>query len=285
MYTLEAESIWLLNLPNGERFDASGLLRIGTNQLLTINDRGPSLYEVILHAGGGEADLQRLPGVFEPVQLEAWAAEKTGRYDSEGIARDDSGRLYICEEADRWILRCDPKRGRVERLGIDWSPVRRYFSSDRNASFEGIAIGGKRMYVANERQTGRIIEVDLATLKVTGSFSVGASGRQARDVHYSDLSWHGGRLFALLRESHCVLEIDPETHRVEAEYSFAGMELERHAMYRTFLPVGLMEGLAVDDDWIWLVTDNNGLPRAANFRDIRPTLFRCRRPESGETSP
>jgi hypothetical protein len=43
----------------------------------------------------------------------------------------------------------------VERLNVDWSPVEKYFSSDRNAAWEGIAIHGSTMYVANERKKGR----------------------------------------------------------------------------------------------------------------------------------
>jgi hypothetical protein len=40
-----------------------------------------------------------------------------------------------------------------------------------------------------------------------------------------------------------------------------------------------MEGLAVNRDFIWLATDNNGLGRMRYPKDLRPTLFRCRRPD------
>ena len=43
------------------------------------------------------------------------------------MARDDDGRLYLCDERDRWIVRGDPRSGQVERLSIDWRPVKRYF--------------------------------------------------------------------------------------------------------------------------------------------------------------
>ena len=39
-----------------------------------------------------------------------------------------------------------------------------------------------------------------------------------------------------------------------------------------------MEGLAVDARHIWLVTDNNNLPRERYPEDRRPTLFRCPNP-------
>ena len=45
------------------------------------------------------------------------------------------------------------------------------------------------------------------------------------------------------------------------------------------LPVGIMEGLAISEDSIWLVTDNNGDPRGRHGNDIRPTRVRCARPD------
>ena len=48
-----------------------------------------------------------------------------------------------------------------EVLPIDWTSVKRFFDSkDSNASFEGVAVGGDTLYVANERQLGQIITVD-----------------------------------------------------------------------------------------------------------------------------
>jgi hypothetical protein len=41
-----------------------------------------------------------------------------------------------------------------------------------------------------------------------------------------------------------------------------------------------MEGLAVDRDYFWLCTDNNGLSRKKYPGDTRPTLFKCRRPDA-----
>jgi hypothetical protein len=277
--TLKAEHIWQLNLPGGERFDASALAFTAAGDLLTLSDRGPAIYKIQFLPNTNAADLVQVPTCFTPAQLQPFAREKTDRYDSEGMAIDQEGRIYICEEADRWILRCDPGRGTVERLPIDWAPVRKYFDSfDRNASFEGIAIGQGRLYVANERQLGRIIVVDLASLHILGDFAPRPSTSNARDIHYSDLSWWDGVLYALLRESRCVLAVDPADHHVLAEYDFKEMERDPEVIYRSIYPTGQMEGLAVTADYLWLVTDNNGCGRVKYPQDIRPTLFKCRRP-------
>ncbi|MBU6401125.1 MAG: hypothetical protein KGS61_12460, partial [Verrucomicrobia bacterium] len=100
-------------------------------------------------------------------------------------------------------------------------------------------------------------------------------------VHYSDLCWFDGALFVLLRECHVVLEVNPASHRVLAEFDYAAMENAPEAAYYTLYhyPMGTMEGLAVSRDCFWMVTDNNGLGRIRYPRDLRPTLFRCPRPD------
>src|SRR5882762_2820162 len=142
-YELKAGQSWLLNLSNSQRFDASGLLLLTNGDLLTLSDRGPTLYRIQFRANSEAADLITISNVFTPAQLRKYAREKFSYYDTEGLAQDGLGRFYVCEEANRWVLRYDPASEEVERLDIDWTPVKKFFSSDRNASFEGIAIGGK----------------------------------------------------------------------------------------------------------------------------------------------
>jgi glutamine cyclotransferase len=96
------------------------------------------------------------------------------------------------------------------------------------------------------------------------------------------LCWFDGALYALMREDHVILKINPATHRVLAEYNFAAMENDREVAYYKVVPLvtGVMEGLAVNKDYFWLCTDNNGLGRKKYPRDTRPTLFQCRRPDA-----
>jgi hypothetical protein len=279
-FTLAAESFWLLEPPAKERFDASGLLLLPDGALLAVNDRHAGLYRIQFRPGTNVAALAALPGCFTAAQLAPFARAKTGRWDCEGIARDDAGRLYLCEEANRWILRWDERAQTVEPLAIDWAPAKSYFTTtDSNASFEGIAIGGGKLYVANERQRGRIIVVDLATLKVERHFQVSYSASRAFDTHYSDLCWHDGVLWVLLRESSALLKVDPLKEIVLAEFSYRDLERRKEVIYTGRYPTGIMEGLAVDDEFIWLITDNNGEARWSAPGDTRPTLFKCRRPD------
>ena len=284
-FQLVLEQAWQLNAPGNERFDASGLLVLPNGDLLTLNDRGASLFRIEFLPGVNSANLVPVTNCFTALQLAGFAPQKHGRYDCEGIGRDEQGRLYICEEDNRWILRFDPATQKVERLEIDWKPVRKYFNSrNANASFEGVAVGGNHLYVANERDKGRIVVVDLATQRVIDDFTVGTKRWLTSDVHYSDLCWFDGALYALLREKQVVLKVNPESHAILAEYDFREIEESREFAYHTRSGTGVMEGLAVTKDAIWLATDNNGLSRKRHPQDARPTLFKCVRPDGAGKS-
>lgn len=278
-YSIQADAYWRLNLPDREPFGASGLVRTSSGDLLAVHDRGTELFRIEFGSQTNVADLVMDLRCFTDRQVEPAIKGKPHTFDAEGLALDEAGRLYVCDEADRWVLCGDPKQGRVERIGIDWSAVRQFFSdSDRNASFEGIAVHGDRLYLANERSRGRIIVVDLPARKAVDSFVVRSSSDFLWDVHYSDLSWHDGSLWVLLRESRAILRVEPESHRVLAEYDFSSIERVPEHEYRLRVPLaGVMEGLAVDDQHFWLVTDNNNLGRVQDPKDTRPTLFRCPR--------
>ncbi len=279
-YTLAAEKVWQLNLPGGQRFDASGLLLRKNGDLFTVSDRGAGFYKIKFLETTNAADLICLTNYFTEAQLMPFTREKVDRYDCEGIAEDSRGRIYYCEEANRWILRFDPKTKKVERLPIDWSPVQKYFHpTDRNASLEGIAIGDGKLFVANERQEGRIIVLDSKTLKILDDFTVRPTKTTMQDIHYSDLCWFDGSLYAILRENRVIVKIDVKKHQVLAEYSFHAMEQADELAYRTTYPTSTMEGLVVDKKYFWLVTDNNGWGRKKFPKDTRPTLFKCRRPD------
>jgi len=276
-YGLHPDRVWMLNAPGHAQFDVSGLLRTRDGRLLAISDMRPTLYRIVFGPSDTTGRVVRVPGSFPFRKVMAFGPPLEGKYDCEGLAQDDQGRFYLCEERHRWILRWDPAHGRVDRLEIDWSPVKKFFSADPNASFEGVAVGDGRLYVANERQSPRIIVVDLATLEVVDDFEVRPKAPSLFGLlHYSDLAWWRGRLYVLCRQRRAVLAVSPTTHAVLAEYDYRAAE--KHLGYATQWPAGIMEGLAVDASGLWLGTDNNGEGHAQAPRDRRPTLLHCKWP-------
>jgi len=277
-HRLIADQVTVLNLPDNRQFDASALLHLDSGELLTLRNQIDSiLYRIDFLPGGKEANLVPFNDCFQKDALRALSGDEHA-FDCEGIARDEQGRFYICEERRRSIFRCDPRTGLTERLPIDWSSVKDYFSPiDSNASFEGIAIGKGKLYVANERSSAVIIEVDLASLKVKGHFVVQPTKSSFFGLHYSDLCWFEDQLWVLCRQHRVILKVDPRTHYVLEEFDYR--DIEESLGYRTGLPAGIMEGLAVSKDEIWIATDNNGAARGRTGHDIRPTLVRCKRPD------
>lgn len=275
-YVLEPELVLPLQPPSPMRFDASALLW-HDGGLLTLRDQEPTLYRIAIQPGASTASLVAWTNCFSPEPLKRLGPGGRLELDCEGLAQDTEGRLYLCDEVHRWILRCDPRTGHVERLAIDWTPVTRYFRGDRNASFEGLAVGKGRLYVANERSAPVIIVVDLASLKVVEHFVVIPRKASLWGTHYSDLGWWGDRLYVLCRQHQVVLEVDPGSHAILAEFDYAAAE--DRLGYGTLGLVGLMEGLAVHGEYFWLVTDNNGLARQGTRGDTRPVLLKCPRPD------
>lgn len=283
MQTLKWERTWALVPPDGNRFDASALLRLADGTLLTVNDKQAGVYRIEGLDEGAVARLALVPDVFTKASLDTASGQTARAYDLEGLAIDDQGRLYVCDEISRNIFRFDPQTRKTERLATDWSPVRKWISEDGNASWEGLAIGDGELFVANERNVGRIVVVSMSTWSVRRTFSAAPPDRPARDIHYSDLCWNANRLWVLCRESQCILRVEPKGGRVEAAFAYGAIERDPKHGYLNPLPVGFVEGLAIEADTAWLLVDNNGIGRISDPKDIRPTLLRCRMPDPKRT--
>ncbi len=275
---LSVAQSWTLTPPGG-RFDASALVRLPDGRMLTVNDKETGLFEIQFPNSGTEAVLVPYAGL-SPSLFEPLTPGRDLPWDVEGIGIDSTGALYLSEEHSRWILKQSAPGKPLERLPIDWSPASRWFSkTDRNASFEGVAVGDRFLYVANERDTGRILEIDRKTLRVVSDFQPRPPGASGDDIHYTDLCWFDGELWALCREHRRVLCINPHTHAVRLCFSYFPIEMDPKYAYQHLLPYGFFEGLSVDADNVWLLIDNNGYPRKSNPQDARPLLLRCPRPD------
>lgn len=280
-HTLKAAQVWRLECQAPKRFDASALHRLKDGTWITIDDKTTRLFRIELDGDAGRlvsTEHEFLPK--RPARVPGAKAEP--RPDVEGLAVDEGGRVYVCEESRRQVFRYDPATKATERLEIDWTPVKKWFSADINASWEGIAVGGGKLYLANERSRGRIIVVDLASLRVERDFQVSPPDTEAADVHYSDLCWHAGHLWVLCREGRCVLQVDAAKETVLAAFDYEAIERDPQNAYAHPYPYGFVEGLYVDTENIWLAVDNNEFPRVADKNDRRPQLWRCPRPDRKE---
>ena len=68
-FTLKSSNYWRLNLPKGERFDASGLVFSTNGNLITINDRSPVPHQVQFIPNSHDANLLPLTNLFARPEL------------------------------------------------------------------------------------------------------------------------------------------------------------------------------------------------------------------------
>ena len=252
-------------------FQPSGLA-LRAERLLTVSDKHDStIHEIVL--GETSATLRTFVGFAPP-------ADGSEPLDFEGIAVDADGALLVVSETRYRALRIDLGGGAtwltppLEAIGKSAGLFRKY-----NANLEGIArLADGRLLLAAERETRGLIELpangDLSRARAWAMPESIYAVPAGRDTDFADLSVDGRQVYVLERNSHLVVRIERTAERWEEReaWSYATTENDPRFAYRDSR-YGVAEGLAIDHDHVYLVTDNNRLPRVADPNDRRPQLF------------
>lgn len=209
-----------------------------------------------------------------------------GRSDLEGITPMVSGFLLVNEATSSVV--------RIDEAGV--ASVRRVERSEllppTNAGLEGVAAGydrkGKfRVFVAKEREPRFLLELDPGSLAPVGSpFDVPSPGLPRLDrfedgrpcnvpSDFADLCIADGYLYALVRNGWEVVKIDMITRVAVARVKFPKFD---HEHYHATQPFGLVEGLWVADDSVWLLVDSNDCARREPTMEHEALMARCVRP-------
>jgi hypothetical protein len=144
-----------------------------------------------------------------------------------------------------------------------------------------VARVGKELVLAAEREPRGLLEADEKGGNVV-AYRMPASpcaARSKRSDDLSDLTVSDGELYALERNAHRVVRLAKVDGRYREVGSWSYARTENDPAYRyedrTF---GLAEGLALDDQHVYVVLDNNEQAREAAGSDRRPLLFVFQRP-------
>jgi len=211
----------------------------------------------------------------------SFAAPSEHALDLEGLARADDGSWLLASEGEFRVLKVssDGKtswatpslRARGEERGL---------FQKSGAGIEGIARTGSTLLLAAEREPRGLLESNGGDQ--WHAFAMPESVCPAllsRPNDFADLSADGEHIFALIRNSHLVLQLEKHAGvwTEGTAWSYARTENDPRFAYadRTF---GLGEGLALDAQHVYVILDNNRMPRAAEPGDHRPLLFVFRRP-------
>lgn len=253
-------------------FQASGLY-LSSGRLLTVSDKhDDAVFELSLQSDRAVA---RRFLTFHAPGVEA--------LDLEGLTGGEDGSLLLASEAQVRVLTV-ASSGQATWL----TPSLRKAGQDegllqkRNAGLEGIAKMGTQLVLAAEREPRGLLEVtDAGTGKVLAYRLLGATcpARLNRPEDIADLSVADGELYALERNAHLVVRLTRVDGRFREAESWSYARTENDARYRySDRAFGLGEGLALDQEHVYIVLDNNGQSRESAKEDHRALLFVFKRP-------
>ncbi len=101
-----------------------------------------------------------------------------------------------------------------------------------------------------------------------------------RPVDYTGLHFTGNSLFVLERGASTICEIVVEWDTVleKSVWSYAKIETSKALKYKK-MKYGRGEGLYIDENYVYVVLDNNGDKRKYDSSDRRPLLLIMERPK------
>ena len=208
--------------------------------------------------------------------------------DLEGITVVD-GEFFVVSEVHHKILKVTGDR-------LSWIPAQGgvYESAYEaglfqihNAGLEALTyLGDRRFLLSVERQPRGLIEVtfDERYERIVSQMNqvFDDSGHDLASHRKPDLTGlfvHQGQVFALHRNAYVIHELvrDDNGHYREGQaWSYEHIVKDPRFAYQD-MQFGHAEGLVVDDEYFYLVLDNNDVPRLKNPNDRRPLLIKAKR--------
>jgi hypothetical protein len=270
-----------------EAMQPSGLAVFGRRLLMVSDKHDNVVFE--LERRGTEAHV--LPFVwFEPPSGEP------APLDYEAIAVDGRS-LLIASESRLRVLRLelsDTLKGNPHVTRASWlTPSLREVGQAAglfrvaNAYLEGLIPlhkhQGSGLLLAAERDPRGLIHLrSRLTLEGAQAWSMPLSTHAVppgREPDFADLTDAGLKIYALVRNGHLIVELEQSSKgwQEQRAWSYALAENDPRYVYED-TRFGLAEGLAMSEEAVFIVLDNNGQARRAAPNNRRPLLFVFERP-------
>lgn len=212
--------------------------------------------------------------------------------DWEGITSDPGGSFYLISEERGRLLRVT-RDGNAAWASPDLRQKGRSLGlfSKSNAGFEGVAwLAPNHWLGAAEREKRGLVEWRGVgdSLDIEAYLQSNSRYKEAlplmRLPDYSGLCSADGRIYALFRNAHLVVQLEKRdgTWEEMAAWSYEHIETDPRWVYRS-QTYGQAEGLVVDGREVFIVLDNNRGGRQADPADRRPILIHARMPQAALT--
>ena len=212
--------------------------------------------------------------------------------DFEGITSNGTGTFFIVSEAFFRILSVDSQDHSASWITPSLKSKGKAAGLFRknNAYFEGIAFTGPGTFIlCAERQPRGLVEVDTRfsppAVTAYSSDSTRFHFKEGRSPDFSGLHWEQDRLYVLERNAYVVSRFSRNGERfVEGPgWSYRHIVMRPEYQYSD-MKYGKAEGLCMDQQFIYIILDNNDIPRAADRTDRRPLLLILKRPAQAQNS-
>ncbi len=224
-------------------------------------------------------DMNRNSAVATPaIRFHAPPLPGPPRLDFEGIAVDSAGFFYLASERKAAILRVDSMGNSqwttqpLIHIGYPHGLFRL-----KNAGLEGIVTtNGHQFLLCAERQSRGLLWVDTekGEYKAVNMNDSKLSTRAGRTPDLSGLCHWDNRFFALARFAHCVCEIRTTGTGFTEGRCWSYAHIENHPRYRfRDRRYGIAEGLYIDNEYIYIIVDNNKDNRQSSPGDRRPLMY------------
>ncbi len=294
----QLQASYRVEVPDDQSYDLSGLT-LCHSQLLTISDKNnstifrlvidessnlksakiESAYQIVNIANIDDLDISGLP-LVERFKRWWYRTTEGSRLDWEGISCDnETGNLYLVSEEMYGVYQFSPSDPASSR----WisSPLFEFAKTQQanvfnqfNAGLEGITFIGDQFILALERDAAALMKLtridnklepkQVTLLPASGIPSI----RPGMSADISDLAIHNNKLYTLERSISAVCRRDITTFKPELCLNFYNTE---NKIKFKDAKTGLAEGLAIDNDRIYVLTDTNG--KSDKSGDRRPILF------------
>lgn len=261
-----------LPVDGGADFQPSGLY-LSSGRLLTVSDKhDDAVFEL---------NMQRDRAVARP--FVKFHAPRGEALDLEGLTGSGDGSLLLASEAQFRLLAVSPSgQATWSTPSLQKAGQNEGLFQKRNAGLEGVAQIGTQLVLSAEREPHGLLEATQGSVGKVLAYrlpSAACPPREGRPEDIADLSVADGELYALERNAHLVVRLTRVNGRFRDATSWSYARTENDPRYRyPDRAFGLAEGLALDDEHVYVVLDNNDQPRESAKDDRRALLFVFKRP-------
>ena len=263
-----------------KNFQPSGLTIID-NRLYTISDKHDDfIYRL---------DLKKDMALAIPaIKIKMPSGSFLYSSDFEGITHDDAGNFLLASESQSRILKVSINDGSAAWMDVDLKPagLKAGLFQVRNAGLEGICyIPDNELILCAERQPRGFLEVDLAHnpmgILAYRSEQSKFKFRKGISRDFSGLYYFQNAVYVLERNAFIVSRMKREGNYLVETIGWSYRHVETMPPYRyADMTYGKAEGLCMDDNYIYIVIDNNGDHRDDHPDDRSPLLMVFEHPDN-----